>query len=68
MKLMTNEEYCNCSGLSCPYCKSSGIQTVDRVQTDYDIASQYIKCISCGKHWTDIYKLMGFDEDPEENE
>ena len=67
VKKMTDEEYCAGEGLHCPYCGSLDITGADSIEANDGIASQYVRCNSCGKHWTDAYMLIGYDEDFEDH-
>lgn len=54
--LKQREEYLN-NPNTCPFCESTDIQG-DSIDADYGSASQPISCVSCGKQWNDIYRLV----------
>lgn len=57
---MTSEEYARQGGPACPYCRSKNIEGH---QHDYsaEYVYQNIVCLDCGKEWTDVYKLIGYE-------
>ena len=46
----------------CPYCQSSNIEG-ESMEVDSNISWQRIICNECGKSWTDLYKLIGWEPD-----
>jgi len=61
MSQMSNEEYIKTGGNNCPFCKSDEIESESQVQVDSTSAWQDVECKSCGRHWQDVYNLVGFD-------
>lgn len=59
-KPMTAEEHVAHGGGACPFCKSKTIEgfSVNVVEGG---AIQEVSCNSCGKEWTDVYHLAGYD-------
>ena len=55
------EEYLACSGLHCPWCKSTDISS-DIVEIDLEGGYANCKCNRCEKEWRDIYKLIDMEE------
>jgi len=65
MPKMTNLEYVEEGGEFCPECRSGRVSSTDRMQTDFAIAWQEIRCLSCCAKWTDQYKLVGYTQEEE---
>ena len=59
---MTKEEYLN-SGNECPHCKSEDIEIYDREFPGNLTQDCKLKCFSCGKKWTEHYKLINITLD-----
>lgn len=59
---MTDEEYSQRQGQLCPFCESDEIETIDDLDADGDCAWQGVVCRDCEKQWTDLFKLVGFEE------
>jgi transposase-like protein len=53
--------YVQNGGVKCPFCGSTNIEG-HSVDIDQGAASQAINCLDCGKEWSDIYRLTGFEE------
>ena len=64
MTVMTSDDYVMAAGAHCPNldCRSEEITTAP-MQSDVGIAWQSCTCDDCGMHWTDEYKLTGYDID-----
>jgi len=60
--MMTSDDYVMKAGICCPNCESVEI-TTGKMQSDVGIAWQSCTCDDCGMHWTDEYKLTGYDID-----
>ena len=60
-KILTSEEYRENDCSICPVCKSNNISG-DRIEADCDYALQNVTCNDCWSHWTDCYKLMGYED------
>lgn len=57
---MTDEikkEYVENGGTYCPYC-DSGELFASHADNEDGIITQDIKCMNCGKKWTDVFKLI----------
>ena len=54
-------EYLKAGGVCCPYCGSGDI-CGSHVEIEYACCFQNIRCSTCGKEWTDIYKLVNVEE------
>jgi DNA-directed RNA polymerase subunit RPC12/RpoP len=50
-------------GLLCPHCESRELEAQGNVEVDEAIGTQGVKCLNCGCTWTDIYRLVGIDDD-----
>lgn len=59
---MTSAQYCNHSGAMCPYCRSVDIDVIDGFEVQDSVTYQPAKCNECGKCWTDIRGLIGYEE------
>lgn len=61
------KNYIENGGYSCPFCGSGEIEAYNY---DWDEAGAYsdVKCHTCGKVWTDVYKLVEITYDEDENE
>ena len=57
---LTEEEYLNKLGLSCPNCETTDIKT-DDLEIEMGYAWQNCKCRNCGATWDDHYNLVGYD-------
>jgi len=53
-------KYVRSGGVYCPWCKSGDL-TGAGFDVDGGTATQDIICQSCGKTWSDVYKLIGYD-------
>jgi transposase-like protein len=64
MTVLSSDDYVMMGGKRCPNndCKSEDITTT-KMQADVGIAWQSCTCDDCGMHWTDEYKLIGYDID-----
>ncbi|HCE42889.1 MAG TPA: hypothetical protein DET40_05025 [Lentisphaeria bacterium] len=51
------------SPLRCPWCRSGEIESPGALEADSGEARQPVMCCKCGKHWTDIYRLTGVQEE-----
>lgn len=49
-------------GMICPYCELSDL-TASGIQMDGFNVFEEVSCVSCGKSWTDIYKLYDLVEE-----
>lgn len=58
----SNEEHLKSRGAACPWCRSASLKA-GRIEVDGDSAWQPVTCESCGKSWTDDYRLSGFTPD-----
>ena len=47
-------------GNKCPYCGGE-VETAGSMQTDVGSAWQDARCAKCGKEWTDVYTLTGWE-------
>jgi transcription elongation factor Elf1 len=57
---MTNKEYCAQEEPRCPCCGSVQIEG-GSVEVNKAGAWQAVTCLSCGKEWNDIYKLIAYE-------
>lgn len=48
-------------GCRCPFCDSRSLEG-SSVEIVAGSALQPITCLACDKQWTDLYKLVGFEE------
>lgn len=55
------KKYLEQGGVRCPYCDSDNI-TGGSFDTEFGEVYQKIWCEECHKEWTDLYKLVGFEE------
>ena len=51
------KEYIASEGSRCPYCQSGSLEGYGGYDADADYITSKVECISCGKTWTDLYKL-----------
>ena len=58
---MTAEEYVAHGTETCPFCESTSIEG-NAVTIVKGGALQEVLCNSCGKEWTDVYHLAGYDK------
>lgn len=62
-KRMTVKEYMKNNGFKCPYCRNKKIrQIVGEFHLGPDAIGRDITCENCGRQWTDIYKLVSYEE------
>ena len=62
-KPLTEQEYVNSVGVSCPICyETEGVGTDSRVYTDSGVAWQDVSCSKCGATWSDDYNLVGYSQ------
>ena len=54
-------EYLEAGGSFCPFCKSTDIVGASMTFDSCSI-EQKIECGACGKHWFDVYRLVGVEE------
>jgi hypothetical protein len=62
---MTSEEYAARDGGVCPFCGEPNILMIDGPFLDHwkeGRVSADIECHTCGEEWTEIYKLVGYEE------
>lgn len=59
MKAKSDAWYVKRQGVICPYCESDLLEG-GAVEIEGGLAFQEIFCLSCGKTWTDKYKLIGY--------
>lgn len=58
---LTDEEYTNKKGLTCPNCyKTEGVDVWGGIHVEGDIAWQEVSCSICNADWMDEYKLSGY--------
>ena len=57
--MLTNKEYADKKGMTCPYCSGNNVETVGSLDA---IAGYYqdCKCRGCDAKWTDEFKLVGY--------
>lgn len=66
MKKLTQKRkkaYVKNGGVKCPYCKAETTLEGGFIEVDAGGCWQAISCPSCGKRWTDVYKLVDIEED-----
>ena len=56
------EEYVNCEGNRCPFCKSDDLEG-NAWEADRNWATQEVKCCNCSEEWQDLYILKGIVTD-----
>ena len=61
--ILTDEEYVQSGGNKCPNCgcEEDSIEA-DHMNTDGDYAWCSCNCSRCRATWTDIYRLMGYND------
>ena len=65
-KPMTNRQYARNGGQACPFCRGTNVEAAGAIMPDdRDGASLEVECKDCGRSWKDIYKLVGYEADPE---
>ncbi len=64
----TEQKYLDSNGQICPHCDSINIDVYSGIQVDSNFAYQDVKCLSCGKTWTDEFTLTGITLDDSEPE
>lgn len=57
------KEYVDNDGMTCPYCEHNDIEGNGGLSIEYNKVFQDVKCLECGKYWTDIYTLTGIHVD-----
>lgn len=58
------EDYLNNKGTKCLFCKSGFIDQLD-MEPDGPNSDRIVidmRCLTCEKEWTEIYKLIGVEE------
>jgi formate dehydrogenase maturation protein FdhE len=58
--MITNEEYVEKGGGSCPVCGSKEFESVGSVEVDISFAWLHIKCNACEAEWDDLFHLVGY--------
>lgn len=53
-------QYISNGGNICPYCNSSDLRG-GKLNADSDSAWRSVRCNTCGKEWSDIYKLVDIE-------
>ena len=56
------KEYVDQGGVKCPYCGSDDIDVSNRNEEDTEIRDG-VRCLSCDKEWTDVYKIVQIIEE-----
>lgn len=56
--MLSDAEYVDASGLTCPHCKSTNISTHGTF--DPETATIEVVCDDCDRRWYDCYKLAGW--------
>ena len=59
--IVSNQAYMDNGGNQCPLCDSVDI-TASMADVEYNIATQYCRCNSCGAAWADCYTFTGIDD------
>ncbi len=61
--MLTESEYAERGGLSCPYCASDRLKTngVFLSRDDLKVGID-VYCDACGASWTDVYSLEGYED------
>jgi formate dehydrogenase maturation protein FdhE len=57
---ISSRQYIKHGAVVCPVCKSSNI-SADTVDTDGMGGSSNVECRCCGSCWTDVWKVIGYD-------
>ena len=57
---LTEQEYIDKLGYTCPSCSSCSVDSEDIIEADYGIAWQNIFCNICHAQWQDNYNLVGY--------
>jgi len=58
---MSDAEYVAGAGVSCPFCGSGDLETIEGPQVDGRDCWQEVECRDCGKTWRDVYHLAGYE-------
>jgi len=58
---MSDAEYVAGAGVSCPFCGSGDLETIEGPQVDGRDCWQEVECRDCGKSWRDVYHLAGYE-------
>lgn len=58
---LSKKEYVRRFGSVCPYCESNDVNGRS-LQRGGDMAWADAWCDSCEREWTDLFKLVGFEE------
>ena len=56
------DSYLESNGTICLYCGEDQLEGHE-IDIEKGIALQQVKCLSCDKSWTDIYRLIGIRGD-----
>lgn len=60
---MTNAEYVNTLGLSCPKCKAKRtVATRNITRRSPTVVTEGRKCSICSTEWTEVYDLTGYED------
>jgi len=59
--MKTSEEYLT-NPNECPNCSSGNISAVGDHEMDSGLSWQQVECHDCGGIWTDMYKLIGYED------
>ena len=57
------QDYIKSKGMHCPYCRSGNI---DAGAFDGEGPTQPVRCLDCGRRWTDTYVLIGIEEEEDQ--
>ena len=67
MNYKQKDYYIRHKGVRCPFCHGNNL-SCNSIFGDGEEATQDIKCLECGKVWTDIYTLTDVEEIQEDEE
>ena len=59
---LSSAEYVKRKGIICPYCECSDVEEIGQTAFIEISLYQEVKCTKCGKCWTDVYELTGYEE------
>ena len=59
-KHMTDQEYVDSDGMTCPACGSGDVSGMGAVEIDGAQGLQSVECEECGADWVDVLRLTGY--------
>ena len=65
MARMSDDEFVETGGGSCPYCRSKNTCAQEQIQGEGDEANRMAECHDCGRVWCECYILVGYVSEEE---